>query len=82
MIFLLWELAIKMFYSTNILICYQYAWFELLKQGTPVKICCSIPNSKFLFQEENDNNYEEEPEVADEFDSDFDDDVSYLLLKI
>lgn len=27
-------------------------------------------------QEENDDNYEEETEVADEFDSDFDEDVS------
>lgn len=27
------------------------------------------------YQEENDDNYEEEPEVADEFDSDFDEDV-------
>lgn len=27
-------------------------------------------------QEENDDNYEEEPEIADEFDSDFDEDVS------
>lgn len=27
-------------------------------------------------QEENDDNYEEEPEAADEFDSDFDEDVS------
>jgi vacuolar protein sorting-associated protein 72 len=28
-------------------------------------------------QEENDINYEAEPEVADEFDSDFDEDVSF-----
>lgn len=28
------------------------------------------------FQEEDDNEYEAEPEVVDEFDSDFDEDVS------
>lgn len=29
-----------------------------------------------FYQEENDDNYEEEQEIADEFDSDFDEDVS------
>ena len=33
-------------------------------------------------QEENDDNYEEEPEVADEYDSDFDDDVSYFQVPV
>lgn len=33
-----------------------------------------------VLQEENDVNYEAEAEVADEFDSDFDEDVSFLLL--
>lgn len=33
----------------------------------------------FLLQEENDDNYVEEAEVADEFDSDFDEDVSVFL---
>ena len=35
-------------------------------------------NSFCVLQEENDINYEAEPEVADEFDSDFDEDVSFL----
>lgn len=29
-----------------------------------------------FYQEENDNEYEAEPEIADEFDSDFNEDVS------
>lgn len=33
-----------------------------------------------ILQEENDVNYEEEAEVADEFDSDFDEDVSISWL--
>ena len=33
-------------------------------------------------QEENDDNYEEEAEVADEFDSDFDTDVSYFHVTV
>lgn len=33
-----------------------------------------------ILQEENDVNYEEEQEVADEFDSDFDEDVSISWL--
>jgi len=33
-----------------------------------------------VLQEEDDVNYEAEAEVADEFDSDFDEDVSFLLL--
>lgn len=34
----------------------------------------------YHFQEEDDANYDEEPEVADEFDSDFDEDVSIPLI--
>lgn len=34
----------------------------------------------FFFQDENDDNYEEEPEVADVFDSDFDEDVSAFAI--
>lgn len=33
-------------------------------------------SSSFMFQEEDDTNYQEEAEVADVFDSDFDEDVS------
>lgn len=36
------------------------------------------PYLTFVSQEENDDNYEEEPEVVDEFDSDFDEDVGTL----
>lgn len=36
-------------------------------------VCC-------FFQDENDDNYEEEPEVADVFDSDFDEDVSAFAM--
>lgn len=39
-----------------------------------ILILFSIFNS-YVLQEENDVNYEEEAEVADEFDSDFDEDV-------
>lgn len=34
----------------------------------------------FSSQEENDNEYEAEPEIADEFDSDFDEDVSFYVI--
>lgn len=33
----------------------------------------------FILQDDEDNNYEEEAEVADEFDSDFDEDVGDLF---
>lgn len=33
-----------------------------------------------FYQEENDNEYEAEPEIADEFDSDFDEDVSVYVI--
>lgn len=36
-------------------------------------------NQDALKDEENDDNYKEEPEVADEFDSDFDEDVRFSL---
>lgn len=37
----------------------------------------------FIYQDENDENYEEvEGEAADVFDSDFDDDVSIFLLSL
>lgn len=44
--------------------------------------CYMLPwlSSLYASQEENDNEYEEEPEVADVFDSDFDEDVSAKLL--
>lgn len=39
-------------------------------------IFSELVNLQNTLQEENDDEYEEEPEIADEFDSDFNEDVS------